>query len=160
MNLSKRFRLVVAALLVVLWAGWAYWSNIPHYYDVQAMEQELAELLPAGAEPKLAPAVGGFPVDYIRYDFSQDDRLTIQESSTDKLGLNVLLCALATMAVGVLALRATASRSSFTIAFCLFLPTCLAYALFGRDQIVVAYVYFLPLAVFAGAFLVGLVRNK
>lgn len=157
---SKRVRLVFAASLSVLWTAWACWSNNPHRYDAQAMEQELAQLVPFGPVPKLEPAVGGFPVVHMRYDFSRNDQLTMHEFSKDKLGLNVLLCALATISVIILALRTTLSRSTLAIAACLLLPVCLAYALFGLHPFVITYAYFLPVALLVGSSLVGLLRTQ
>ncbi|WP_236621302.1 hypothetical protein, partial [Rhodopirellula sallentina] len=86
-NSSKRFRLVLAASLFVLWTAWAIWANQPHYYDAQALEQEIAKLFPTGSAPKLEPASGGFPVHHMRYDFSGNEDLTVHEFSTDKFGL-------------------------------------------------------------------------
>ncbi|WP_160149385.1 hypothetical protein [Roseiconus lacunae] len=160
-NLSKRFRLVLAASLFVLWVAWAYWANIPHYYDAQAMEQETAELFPAGPMPKIGPVVGGFPVNHMRYDFSRDEKLTFHDYSKDKLGLNVLLCALATIAVTSLALwTANVSRSNLVISAFLLMPACLAYALFRLHPLVIAYVYFLPLIILIVWSFGGLFRNE
>ncbi len=144
--LSSRLRLTLVISLAVLWTAWAIWANSPHHYDAQAMQRELAGLFPQGSVPKLEPAVGGFPIVHMRYDFSRNDQLTIHDFLTDKLGLNVLLCALATISIAVLAARTT-NISYLTLAFiiCLCLPLCVAYVRLGLHPIVIAYAYFLPL---------------
>jgi hypothetical protein len=116
------------------------------------MRQEIAELFPLGPVPALEPAAGGFPVVHMRYDYSHNDQLTFHEYSKDKLGLNILLCALATIAVFVLAARTTSmSRSKLAITACLLVPLFVAYALFGLHPLVIAYAYFLPLILLTGS---------
>lgn len=157
----KPLRLVLAVSSFLLWTAWAFWANSTHYYDAKAMERELAMVLPANVVPSLGPADGGFPVVHMQYDFSRNDQLTIHEFSKDKLGLNVLLCGLATIATVILVIRTTSvSRSTFVTASLLALPLCAAYALFGLHPLTIAYAYFLPLVVIFGATIKDLFRKS
>lgn len=99
-------RWIIAGLLGSLWIGWGVWANRPHYYDARALQQEITQLFPSGPVPELEPAVGGFPIFHMRYEFKNAQQLITHEFSKDKFGLNVLLCVLATISVMLLVLQA------------------------------------------------------
>ena len=156
----KRIRLFLAVSLAVLWTAWAVWSNRPHRYDADALQKELAEQFPSSPVPTLGPAAGGFPLAHMRYDFSRNNQLKIHELSKDKLGLNILLCTLATFAVVKLAVRTTSlSRPELAIAGCLMFSACIGYILLGRHPLVIACAYFLPLIVWTGSVFGSLFKN-
>ena len=141
---SKRF--AFALTMATLWIGWAIWANVPHYYDAQAMKTEIAAVL-GHTDVDLQPAQAGFPFAYMRYDYSNADRLTIYDTTYSALIPTVLFAIAGTLGVSLLVMRTHQVSLFGALAFCcLMVPAALMYLLLnGSHSDLISYLYLVPL---------------
>ncbi|GAB5405069.1 MAG: hypothetical protein Aurels2KO_33000 [Aureliella sp.] len=137
---------MVAALIVLAWIGWAVWANMPHYYDTQALQAELAVSMPQ-ATP--LPASAGFPFSYMHYQYSPDGTLQILDSEPSAVLPNLLFCVTGILGVSLLLFRIrNVSVAGACLFFLLAIPALVSYVLLnGPHPDVIRYVYLGPLAI-------------
>ena len=144
---SLRLRSALPLIVATAWIGWTCWANYPHRYDAQLMQQELDVAFAPNVAPTLGPARVGFPVEYMRYDFSIKNQLTVHNTDLGGVFLNLLLCPLGIVAAVLWVARV--SHVTFTnIAsfFVLLVPGFALYVLLnGAHPIVTTYFFFVPL---------------
>ena len=154
-------RPTIALLLALLWIGWALWANVPHYYDAQATKTEITAVL-GPRNINLQPAAAGFPFTYMRYDYSNSDRLTIHDTELSALLPNAMFSLAGAMGIGLLVAR-TRQISFFGIALlcCLLFPAALMHVrLNGFHPAVISYLYLVPLIMLMIALAVETIRDR
>ena len=144
---SLRLRSSLLLFVAAVWIGWACWANYPHRYDAQLVQQELDAAFAPNVAPTLGPSRVGFPVEYMRYDFSDGNQLTVHNTDLGGLFLNLLLCPLGIFAVVLLVARVHHLTFANLASFFLFLVPgiSLYFLLNGPHAIVTTYFFFVPL---------------
>lgn len=142
-----RTRPLLGSLLILLWIGWAVWANLPHYYDMQATEREVAAMLWPNENYIVQPARAGFPFPFMRYDYSNNGQLNVLDTELSAVLPNFLFCLAGVL--GVVLLVARTRRMSFAgiaLMCCLLAPALLLYILLnGPHSDVTSYTYLTPL---------------
>lgn len=150
---SLRLRSALLLIVATVWIGWACWANYPHRYDAQLMQQELDVAFAPNVAPTLGPARVGFPVEYMRYDFSFKNQLTVHNTDLGGILLNLLLCPLGILAAVLLV--AHVPHVTFTNLASVFVLLVLGVALYfllnGPHPIVTTYFFFVPLILLLAA---------
>ena len=144
---SLRLRSALLLIVASIWIGWTCWANYPHRYDAQLMQQELDVAFAPNVAPTLGSARVGFPVEYMRYDFSFKNQLTVHNTDLGGLFLNLLLCPLGIFAAILLVARVHRVTFSNLASFLVLLvPGIALYILLnGPHPIVTTYLFFVPL---------------
>lgn len=139
-------RLVLAGVMAITWISWAVWANVPHYYNAQEMEQKIAAVVGPN-NVNLKPANAGFPFAFMRYDYSNNDHLTVYDTELSALLPNVLFSIICAVGVALLIVRTRCiSLGGLALLGCLLLPAVLLYLrLNGLHPHVITYLYLAPL---------------
>ncbi len=140
-------RIVLAAIFAVVWFGWAVWANIPLYYDIQALRNELAVTMPSAV---VEPASTGFPLPYMRYEYTRTGQLVPIYLAPSAALPNLLFCLTGIAGALLLVFRTRQVTIGFVaLLFVMVSPAVLLYVLLnGFHPDVVAYLYLTPLAMF------------
>lgn len=144
---SLRLRSALLLIVATVWIGWTCWANYPHRYDAQAVQRKLDAVYAPNIAPTLSPSRVGFPVEYMEYDFSNGNQLTVHNTDLQGMFLNLLLCPLGIFAALLFVARVHhvtfANLASFLIL--LFPGVALYFLLNGPHPIVTTYFFFVPL---------------
>ena len=138
-------RTLVASLFATMWIGWAVWANLPHHYDFQALQAELAVSNP---EATLEPARAGFPFWYMRYEYPPYGKLLVWDYEPSAVLPNILFCLTGVLGVTLLVFRIRRfSTAGVVLFFLLAFPGLVLYVLLnGLHSDVINYLYLTPLA--------------
>ena len=139
-------RPTLAFVMASVWIGWAIWANVPHFYDAQAMHEEIAAVV-GRANVEMQPAATGFPFTYMRYDYSNSNQLTIHDTELSALLPNILFSLAGTFGITLLVARMRhLSFLGIAISLCLILPAAfMNFYLNGWHPAVITYLYLVPL---------------
>ncbi len=156
---SPKMRILLAAIVAVVWIGWAMWSNVPHFYDIEALRQELAVTMPNAT---VEPSSAGFPFGYMRYEYSKAGQFLPVDWNPSAALPNALFCL--TGIAGAILLVFRIRRITIGLVALIFMmlvpATALYFLLNGLHPDVIAYLYLTPLALFLILQVFEKVQNK